>query len=1166
MKKLFLIITVLAMLLLVSCNDTGNSSGSQGGDGTTQGSYDPTKPLIWNPETDVYVISSAGDARTQLISDMFTELTGNVLMPSSDANEKNAHELVIGQSSRPISQAAYHLLDRNMTEDEDAEGYVVLVQDGSVAVAYSSDAAYNEAINAFYENCCVPNYYADNGPVFWDFYSLSLRAEENRDKMYAEGFANLEKKLTAAGATNAAEIAKGVKTYYSLLSTDLIYWLTDLYDPETGGFYHCNSARDNFGFLPDLESTNQTFLTLDRGGMFSPALGATLESGNADLPEFIIEPLAEWIKGLQDPETGFFYHPQWGSTIGTARRGRDLDNAVTLFKITGAKAYYDDPSGRLKGTLGKPGPDAVKPVSALSSRLGTSVIKAVSYVAPVASTRPAYLQSTEAWRDHLNNLNINDSGQSYPVGNNLVAEWSLIKAAGKEYENILFDYLDSHQYADIGLWEYQNEQDYDPEDNVGYNGTNGLMKICVLYGSLGRPVPNAYNALQSTIKVGLYPNTDPKDETVCYTLNIWTCLSSMIGNIKRNDPANFPAAQKLLAENIPALLETAYDLQHTHLRDDGGFQYYERRTMNGITGCANTPESDTDSTMVATTSTISAIFGTINRVFDCTGTTVPMWCADDYYIFVSELAKAGKVYKNEIPQAELITFNDYVETDVVEGNEQQPHDDITIKMSHQFFTSTIVQKPGTKVDDADLAWRMENLVETEYDEANGGVDTPLKDGDGNYIMAPAPANAYVSIGNTFGTGNCYSFEADILFDAADRGQVLELYFMDSSLGSNYYLSGFAFYGYQNGDDRYVRFYDNYAGADNAKNENIYDKIKVGEWFNIRLELYKVYVENADETQTLEIKIKVFIDDQYITLTDNAFMLNNAINDIEPDKVMLSQYRYRKSVIYFDNIIAEKKDVKYEKEIVHNEVTFDNGTVLSSPSITVNPGAASGTLVNDLIEAGDTEGGNERNYFKVRDDVTGKAGDAVLEVYHKANKKNSGYGVSNIDIGITDGSNSGQIFILEFEMMVEQTPASNFFTRIRIGSTSNSGLYHTFMSDGTNVICQNNKGGNATLGALGEWIHVKMIWYAVNPSNIDLTNPGAPTVEFYLLVYDSEGNENLLTYASLYTSYVASNRALNNVYFGGSENGTTSDQKYFLDNITFIRTAEETVLPAKPATE
>ena len=1180
MKKILLIVALLATLLLSSCSILENLGGMQiGGNGgsnnggNSQGGNNSDKPLIWNLQTDVYFIADVTGERRQSVSDNFTVFTGNTLKPYSDTKAQMPHELVIGPSTRPISQEAYHLLERNMSEDDDPEGYVILVKDGSVAIAYSSDAAYSYAINSFYESCGYAEYRADNGPVFWDFYSLSARAEQNRDKLRDEKFEQYRQRLVEAGAENADAIIRSIKNYYTLITSDIIYWVTDLYDPETGAFYHNASSRDNFGFLPDIESTLQALYMLDRGGLFSPALGATLESGNAYLPDSITEPLVEWLRGLQDSETGFFFHPQWGKdATGTSRRGRDLDNAVALFKVTHAQPYYNDPSNRMKGIYGAPGENAVKPASALSARLGTSAIKAVSAITPASSVLPAYLRTLDAWAAHLEAVNINGDGRSYPQGNALVAEWSVIKAAGPAYVDMLFDYLDSHQYADIGLWEYQNEQDYDPDDKVGYNGTNGLMKICVLYGHLGRAVPNAYNALQSTIKVGLYPNTDPRDETICYSFNIWTCLGSMMGNIKSRDPDNYAAAQKLLADNMVGLLEASYDLQKSHLQDDGGFSNYERRSMNGtgefLVGCSNGPESDTDATMVATTSTVNAMFGTINHAFGISG-SVPLWCYDDYFVFMNTLEKKGPVYKKEIPQAELITFDDYVEGDVVEGSELLPHDDISVKINnHNFTTSNVVQRPGTTLAQGDLALRIETALETEYNSGKG-AHYPIKDEKGNEIVAAGPTNTYLTIGNTYGTGDCYTFEADMLFDNVDTGAMLDLFVQNTRLGSNYQFTGFLFTSYKSGDDMYIKIGDAYAGADKAQNQNIYDKIKVGEWFNLRLEMFKIYIENEDETLTLEVKIKVFIDGLYITETDCAYIINEKVNDVEPDKVIISQYRHRNSTLYLDNVKAERKDAKYEKEIVRNEVTFDNGTVHSSPAITVDVGTASADLVNDTIEKGDTEGGNDRNYFKVRDDVDGKVGDAVLEIYHKANGKTSGYGASNVNIGITDGSSKGQIFILDFEMMVEEASASTYFTRLKIGSTGNTGLYHDFKVSGSNVVVQNfvnGKNQDVTLGAVGEWFRVKMIWHAVNPSNIDLDHPGAPTVKFYFVAYDAEGNENLLTSATLYTSHVASNKALNNIYFIGSDNGTADDQRYFIDNVTFIRTADTSVIPEIPEAE
>ena len=1185
MKKLLLVIALLATLLLSSCSilenlgggtQNGSNGGTQNGGGSGQVTDASGKPLIWNLKTDIYLVSEVQGEKRQIISDRFIELTGNTLKPYSDSKTQMAHELVIGPSSRPISEEAYHLLERNMTDDDDPEGYVIFVKDGSVAVAYTSEAAYTEAINAFYSNCGFSEYYADNGPVFWDFYSRSARAEQNRDKMYNEGFAKLEATLTAAGASDASTIVRELKNYYGLFKTEQLYWLADLYDPELGAFYFANSGRDNLGFLPDLESTAQAYTMLDRSGLFSVIGNITSSAATGTLPDFINEPLINWTRSLQSSEDGYFYHPQWGAAIGASRLGRDLDNAVSIFRMTKANPYYNDPSGRMKGIYGAYGQNAVKPAAALTSKVAKSAATAVSAIVPAAlpGGPQQYLGSFDQWKNYVDNLGINESGVSYSTGNTLVSLWSVIKAAGPEYVDYLFDYLDSHMYADIGLWEYQNQDDYDNDDKVGYNGTNGLMKLCVLYGSLGRAVPNAYQALQSTIKVGLYPNTDPKDETVCYVLNIWTCLGSMINNVKAHDPANYPAAKQLLIDNMAGLINASYDLQKTHLMEDGGFSYYERRetriSQGAPVACSRTAESDINATMVATSSTMDALFGTMKAVFAGVE-EIPIWGPDDYYLYIGELEKAGKVYKNAVPQAETITFNDYVEADIVDGTEKQPDDDVYLSINTSYFNSNVVKRPGTVTADADLALRMESMIDAVYDSAKG-QHVPQKDENGKEIVAPAPANAYATLGNAMGVGDCYSISVDILFEEADIGPILQIFVLDSKPSSNYYLTGFQFNTYTKDDKTYIRFMDLYDGLDGSRNQNIYENLKVGEWFNIRLEIYKIYTENEDETKTLDLCTKIFINDKYITSSDSSYQIKDTgkVNDIEPDQVMFSQYRHRGSVLYFDNILGERKEKEFEREIIHNEVTFDDGNILCSPAISVNVGTATdATLVNDTIEEGETEGGNYRNYYKIRTDAPGKVGDAVLEVYHQAGQRYSGYGTSHVSVGITDGSVSGQIFVLEFDMMVnmveEYSEAMNYFTRIRMGTATSAGLWQDFTASGNDIYCRINSGANGQvkLGEFGEWFHVKMVWNVLNPSNINLTDSTAHTVEYYLLTYDSEGNETLADYRSLYTSYVATNKQLDTIFFCGSENGYSFDQQYFLDNITYIRTADKSVLPEKP---
>jgi hypothetical protein len=956
----------------------------------------------------------------------------------------------------------------------------------------------------------------------------------------------------------------------------------------------------------------------------------------------------------------------------------------------------------------------------------------------------------------------------------------------------------------------------------------------VLYGSLGYAVPNAYNALQSTIKVGLYPNTDPSEETVCYALNIWTCLGSMMGNIKAHDPDNFPAAQKLLAENLPGLINASYDLQHSHLMPDGGFSYFERRSMNisqsAPVGCSQGPESDINATMVATTSTVGALFGTLTNAFSGVGIkSIPIWGPDDYYLYMRELGDAGPVYKNEVPEAELITFDDYEENEVDNGSEKRPHDLISISLNTNFFNSTVVNRPGTKIEDNDLALRLESALETQL---INGVYKPLKDDKGKDIISPAPSNVNVSMGNMYGNGNCYSVQADIMIEeGSNTGKVLELLLHDNRKGSAQRMTGLSIEVYELSGQRYVRVKDLYVGPDGAYT-TFYENVKVGEWFTLRSESYIIYTQNEDETTSAELYTKVYINDMYVGTSDTANLIDGKVNVVEVDNAIFSLQRFYKSTVYFDNIITERQETEfvreweptdptipdveipegedynyiaefdgtrvndafmfnyangvntgkpgfdpamyahvteyslatdigdragqvlkvhqkhntnfngswsylqisnakpegntytyetklyyeyvkseqsitelyfdgkdangatvtmlrlamvkkgnnvviypynggtggtglkyealanvtiptqqwvtlrmemyltgdpettrvkfytdaedgtlkfvadyklyyslavaegivpeggtekvlpvmnqlrlfhlrtnevisyyddmsltrtnkaYEKEVIHNEVTFDNGKIICSPSISVATGSGS-------IAKGETEGGNDRNYYKIRTDLEEKLGDAVLEVYHKGGQKDAA-GRGDIAVSITDGSGEGNIFVFEFDIKVNAVQPyasiSNFFTRVRIGSSGNSGLYQQLTVDNATqtVVCQNNGVGKITLGNVGEWLHLKMVFNVFGRSDANLSSSDPKNCDFYLIVCDAEGNETLVHSTTVFSSYIGTNKDMSKVYFTGREDDAAFDQQFFLDNITYVRTTDTSVIPEIPA--
>ena len=65
-------------------------------------------------------------------------------------------------------------------------------------------------------------------------------------------------------------------------------WAANLYDPEVGGFYYSNSARDNEGYAPDLESTCQILHLLTGNGGY--------KSSDDALPDDIKQKIVDFVK------------------------------------------------------------------------------------------------------------------------------------------------------------------------------------------------------------------------------------------------------------------------------------------------------------------------------------------------------------------------------------------------------------------------------------------------------------------------------------------------------------------------------------------------------------------------------------------------------------------------------------------------------------------------------------------------------------------------------------------------------------------------------------------------------------------------------------------------------------------------------------------------------
>ncbi|MBR3805711.1 MAG: hypothetical protein IKJ13_02585 [Clostridia bacterium] len=581
------------------------------------------------------------------------------------------HEIVFGISDRAVSVEAYRRLANQTRETEQHVGYVIYSDGKSVAVAYDGPLyglhiAEDVAIKHFLsEYMSASSLKLENGYVE----SVSFDAVEyqnNADMEYEEKRWESAKNSLAsrAGSELAEKTIEALKRYYAISDSNrLVSWLADLYDAEIGGFYYSNSGRNTDGFLPDIESTYQAIGFLDTSGLASWAGGV-----DKLLPDVMKAKIVNWIKGLQDSENGYFYHPQWGKATtdqSLARRGRDLKWAENLLSRFGAHPTYNTPNGvKGDGILADGTP--VAPASRITEAFGkSSLVTAISRVIAandIDAGVAEHLKNDKNFIDYLNGLGIDQEDQSYPVGNTLEAQASqivardkVLKERGVDYSlvDILYDFLCEKQNKVTGMWERDGSTDY--------AANNGLMKIGSTILSVGKPIPNADKALMGAFKC---ITTEQLPNSVCDVFNTWVSVNSCISSIETYSSSDPTMAQiasemrKTVLEQAPTLIDTTAEKFALFVKEDGSFSFGREKTSHTSQGLPvaveGTNEGDINATCIAILSTTGHIFSVlkINRV--------PLCTSGDMLRFLTTLENQGSIVKDRIAdEREYATGNNY---------------------------------------------------------------------------------------------------------------------------------------------------------------------------------------------------------------------------------------------------------------------------------------------------------------------------------------------------------------------------------------------------------------------------------------------------------------------------------------------------------------------------
>ena len=396
-----------------------------------------------------------------------------------------------------------------------------------------------------------------------------------------------------------------------------------------GGFYYSNSARDNEGYEIDIESTVQAIRFLKQSGLIEGGEDAFIKS----LPSQMQKDVIAFAKSLQDPEDGYFYHPQWGKNIIPSRLGRDLGWATGILKDLGDMPLYDTKNGR-KGSLGAP--SGVKPVEDNAEKKDNS-------------TWIEHFRTLEAFKEYLNSLDLKT--KSYHSCNQINAQVGQLNARDKQAmadgeahdnngdgipEDGFVAMLESH------FNERQNPENGTWEDGVYYYSINGLMKISSSYNSMGIKLNYADKAFESAMKAQLIPadETDSKGARATGSVDVynpWVAMSAILGNVKKfGTEEEYAKLKKMLKDNIVDLIRVTTAKTKKFMKEDGSFGYtwsYPPSTSQAAPVCPHgIVEGDINGGTIATVGTLCSMCAAL-------GVSVPIYSADELEKFNERIKK-----------------------------------------------------------------------------------------------------------------------------------------------------------------------------------------------------------------------------------------------------------------------------------------------------------------------------------------------------------------------------------------------------------------------------------------------------------------------------------------------------------------------------------------------
>ena len=629
--SLMLVMCIL-ILSLASCFVFPNSGADNGTDNSandgTDTPSDNTEPqprpftLISKDETVNVVIpvfATEGEIEAADMISAAIERLGVSVNRAYDIHSVSGKCIYIGDTS--ISDSRCKSLAIERSENGSYVTYVIHTGGNSLSIYSTEDDIYYLAAEYLINEILTSSEVVLNAASIINIYRISEdEYETNKSRVeWQNRWDQLERR-------HGVEVVNAFKKLYNFYGDDVYRWIANLYDIENGGFYYANSARDYEGFLPDIESTTQALSVMTASGL-TKHLGNDLSKA---LPEDIVAQTLEFVYSLYDESDGYFYHPQWGKNIGSARKGRDINSALGVITKLGGTVPEDHALNRLSGSSG---------AKAAVSKVLESNVRPVSFL----SSESQLL----AWLEERG-----IESNSHGAGHTIESSASQIRAAG--YSQVVLDWLDSKQ-LDNGLWEEINP-------NNPYQALSGLLKIGSCYKNFGGQMKQCDKMIDSAIETVL-SEVDPY--IVIYVYNPWGGLKYALSNMKAANkaaaaagelaPYDYDSAFAKVVEMYPEMIDVTIDKLKKFQKDDGSFSYYQASSAaytQGTHVSLGFDEGDVNGTALGMTTMYTTLF-------DILGVShVPLYNEDNYNEFIEILTTLESVEKQARPDFKTIDFGD----------------------------------------------------------------------------------------------------------------------------------------------------------------------------------------------------------------------------------------------------------------------------------------------------------------------------------------------------------------------------------------------------------------------------------------------------------------------------------------------------------------------------